>query len=140
MRQTLNSRPARAVRIHCPATAATIAAMRDGQADAIETDPAVAPLLAIIRADNPLGDFGLYKGVVEIALGHESFIPTGDANPTSGAAGTISLLPSVVLTTYIADDAPEPLVTAALDALVAAHPWETPVIEVWSTSLLTRQG
>jgi hypothetical protein len=139
MSETLHIRPSRAVRIHCPAAAATIEAMRAGRGEAIETDAIVAPLLAIIRADNPLGDFGLYKGVVEIALGYESFVPTAAASPTSGTAGAVSLLPSVILTTYIADGAPEDLVSAALAEIVAAHPWETPVIEICATGLLARQ-
>lgn len=139
MSQLPPRRPARILRIHCPAAAATIEAMRAGHADAIERDPVVAPLLAIIRADNPLGDFGLYTGVVEIAIGYESFIPTADAAPTSGRAGTISLLPSVVLTTYIAGDAAEGMVSAALAEIVAAHPWEVPVIELSAAELLTRQ-
>ena len=139
MTQTPHSRPARTVRIHCPATAATLAAMRAGREDAIEHDPVVAPLLAIIRADNPLGDFGRYKGVVEIALGYESFIPTAEATPTSGKAGATSLLPNVVLTTFIADDAPEERVAAALADIVAAHPWEVPVIELCASELLMRR-
>ena len=139
MSQTLHNTPAHAVRIHCPAGADTIEAMRAGKAQAIEKDPALAPLLAIIRADNPLGDFGLYKGVVEIALGYESFIPTEQASPTIGKADTVCLLPSLILTTYIADGAPAEAVSAALAEIVSAHPWETPVIELCATALLTRQ-
>jgi hypothetical protein len=143
MSQTLHSNPAHAVRIHCPASVDMIEAMRAGEVQAIETDPTVAPLLAIIRADNPLGDFGLCKGVVEIALGYESFTPTEEVSPTTGKAGAVCLVPSVILTTYIAeyiaDGAAWDAVSAALAEIVAAHPWETPVIELCATALLTRQ-
>ena len=140
MNAGLHGRAARALRIHCPASAETVAAIRTGRSEAIEADPAIAPLLAIIRGDNPLGDFGLYKGVVEIALGLESFIPTAGAQPTAGSAGAISLLPTVVLTTYIADEAPQTQISAALAALLAAHPWEAPVIELCPVELLRRDG
>lgn len=95
-------------------------------------------MLAIIRAENPLGDFGLYKGVVEISTGFESFSPTAEAKPTSGGAGEVAVSPTVIITTYIRDDAPEELVAASLNELVAAHPWEVPVIEVFQTSLVGR--
>jgi hypothetical protein len=112
--------------------------MRAGQVGAIERDAVIAPLLAIIRADNPLGDFGTYQGVVEIALGAESFVPSADAAPAEGTAGAVSLLPNVILTTYIADDAPEPLVSMTLAKIAAAHPWEVPVIEIIRAELLVK--
>ncbi|MEL0210106.1 MAG: hypothetical protein VW891_05915, partial [Novosphingobium sp.] len=92
-------------------------------------------MLAVIRADNPLGDFTLYKGVCEIALGWESFQPGPDAKPTLGSAEARTLSPTVIITTYACADAElEP----ALDALMAVHPWEVPVIEVTEVDLLVR--
>jgi hypothetical protein len=41
-------------------------------------------MLAIVRGDNPLGDFGLYRGVVELHPGWENFEPTAGATPTLG--------------------------------------------------------
>lgn len=138
MTQSHPARSASAVRIHCPVEPATFQALLAGRSDALSADPVLARTLAIIRGDNPLGDFGLYKGVVEIALGFESFLPTADARPVSGTAGAVSVSPTVILTTYLADDAPQDLASAALAQLVAAHPWETPVIEVCPTQLLVR--
>lgn len=124
-----------AVKIHCPVSAATLAAMLAGDASAVERDETAAAILAIIRADNPLGDFALYGGVVEIAPGWESFTPGAAATPTLGNAGNAALSPTVVLTTYApAGSDIEPV----LAALMAAHPWEVPVIEIRDVELLIR--
>lgn len=128
-------RRAVAVKVHCPVTAQTLAALIAGDEAALERDPTAAAILAVIRADNPLGDFGLYKGVCEITPGWESFQPGPDARPTLGAAGARSLSPTAILTTYA--DAEADLSTA-LDALMAAHPWEVPVIELSDVELLVR--
>lgn len=114
--------------------------MLAGSGEALEEDAVAGRMLAIIRADNPLGDFGLYKGVVEIAFGYEGFTPTIDAEPASGAAGSNTILPTAILTTYIDDQAPQEQVLAAIDELAAAHPWEVPVIELLSTRLIARSG
>ncbi|ABD25422.1 hypothetical protein Saro_0977 [Novosphingobium aromaticivorans DSM 12444] len=132
---TLARRAAIAVKIHCPVSAATLAAMLAGDASAIELDETAAAILAIIRADNPLGDFALYGGVVEIGLGWESFTPGAAANPALGTAGSAALSPTAILTTYApAGSDIEP----ALAALMAAHPWEVPVIEIRDVELLIR--
>ena len=82
-----------------------------------------------------MGDFGLYHGVVEIGTGWESFTPSPDAAPTLGAAGTATLSPTVILTSYVAAEAD---IEGALAALLAAHPWEVPVIELSQAELLVR--
>lgn len=128
-------RRALAVKIHCPIQPETLAAMIAGENGALERDPAASAILAVIRDDNPLGDFGLYKGVCEIASGLESFKPGADASPTLGAAGIRSLSPTAILTTY-ADSGAN--IAEALAALMAAHPWEVPVIELSDVELLVR--
>ena len=139
MTDIASTRPARTVRIHCPVEAATLQAMLAGQADAAMRDPALAAMLAIIRADNVLGDFGSYKGVVEIGLGFESFIPAVEARPAYGTAGAPAISPTVILTTYVAAEASDAAIAVALDSLMAAHPWEVPVIEVAPTTLVVRR-
>ena len=124
-----------AVKIHCPVLPGTLAAMLAGDASALEADPAAAACLAIIRSDNALGDFGLYHGVCEIGIGWESFTPSPEAAPTLGSAGDMALSPTVILTTYAPADAD---IDAALAALMAAHPWEVPVIELAEVVLLVR--
>ena len=122
-------RRARKVRIHCPLDQGVFAALLGGEGEAIERDPTAAKMLAIIRADNPLGDFGAYKGVVEISFGLESFTPTADAAPALGVAGRPAISPTAILTTYVDEGADPELVRAALRQLATAHPWEIPVIE-----------
>ena len=128
-------RDALAVKIHCPIAPATLSALLAGDGTALEADPAAAAILGLLRTGSPLGDFGLYHGVVEIAPGWEHFTPAAGATPTLGKADAASLSPTVILTTYAPADAD---IDSALSALMAAHPWEVPVIEVQRTRLLVR--
>ena len=123
-------RAARKVRIHCPLDQDTFARLLKGDLAALEKDPVAARILSVIRAPNPLGDFDVYQGVFEVSLGVEGFTAALGANPAMGAPGATTLSPTAIITTYVdvAADAVE--VAAALDALVRAHPWETPVIEI----------
>jgi hypothetical protein len=114
---------------------ATFAALLAGRCDALEQDTAAAAVLAAIRGAG-LGDFGRYTGVVEAGLGVEIFTPTAAAVPTLGAAGMTSHSPTLILTTWADADAPG--LEAAIAAIVAAHPWEVPVIELSDAWL--RQG
>lgn len=133
-------RDATLVRIHVPVAPATLAAMLAGDGEAAERDETLAAILAVIRDGNPLGDFGLYGGVVEIAPGWESFRSGADARPTLGAAGESSLSPTVILTTYAPCAPDDPALLAAIDRLLDVHPWEVPVIEVTATRLAQRSS
>lgn len=132
---TVRLRQAIAVKIHCPVSAETLSALTAGDHGALDRDPAAARVLAVIRADNPLGDFGAYHGVCEITPGWESFRPGPDAKPTLGQTGEQSVSPTAILTTYAAAQAD---LSAALGALMDAHPWEVPVIELSQVDLLVR--
>lgn len=123
-------RAARRVIIRCPVSADTFAALIRGDFAALESDPWAARTLAVIRTHPVLGDFGLYRGVFEAALGIEGFTPTARATPVAGASGHDTLSPTVTITTYLDADADPRSTQAALDALLAAHPWEIPVIEL----------
>ncbi|MBB5685764.1 hypothetical protein [Sphingobium boeckii] len=131
-------RPARALRIHCPVDAATLQALLDGDMNVMRADPLLAGMLRIIEDDNPLGDFTLYQGVVEITPGWECFTPLPEARPAKGTADAPAISPTVILTTYIAAGAPEPQLADALDRIMALHPWEVPVIELVEMHLLVR--
>ena len=135
--QTASKRALR-VAVHVPVAAETLAALLAGQRGALESDPVMARMLAILRAPGALGDFGIYHGVGEIGLGWETFAPSPDANPTLGSAGAVEHSPTVTLVSWIPSDAPAEAVDAALAALMDAHPWEVPVIEVTETRLLMR--
>ncbi|MCH7628572.1 MULTISPECIES: hypothetical protein [Novosphingobium] len=131
-------RTVRAVRIHVPVAPETLAALLAGESAAMERDPVLYAMLAIVRDQPALGDFGLYNGVAEIALGWETFTPGPDAVPTLGTADETTFSPTVTVTTWLRDDAAETDVDAALAALMSAHPWEVPVIEVTESRLLLR--
>ncbi|MCW1382618.1 hypothetical protein OLX02_07260 [Novosphingobium sp. KCTC 2891] len=132
------TRAARAVRIHVPVAPETLQAVLAGNSAAMEADPTLGAMLRIIREQPALGDFGLYDGVAEIGLGWETFTPAADAAPTLGAPGKTAFSPTVTLTTWIASSATEKSVDDALAALMAAHPWEVPVIEVTESRLVVR--
>ena len=125
----------RAVRIHCPIAPETFAALAKGQLGVIETDPVAAAILAMIRQDNELGDFGLYRNVFEISLGLEGFTPTPAASPTLGAADANTLSPTAVITTYVAAEVPDARLSALLAELAGRHPWQIPVIEIGEVRL-----
>lgn len=132
---SFDSRPAMTIRIRCPVRAETWRALVAGDFAALKRDAAAGAMIAIIRSDNPLGDFGLYRGVFEISLGIEGFTPTAEARPTAGAADAATLSPTVTITTYAHAGADRTAMDTALAALVAAHPWEVPVIEVWDAGM-----
>lgn len=128
--RSIRLRAVRTIRIHCPISPETFAALAQGRLEAIEADPVAAPILALIRADNELGDFGLYKGVFELSLGVEGFRPTAAAAPTLGDPRANTLNPTAILATYIDGSVVEERLAALLAELVRRHPWEIPVIEV----------
>lgn len=123
------------LRVYCPVTPETFAALAAGQGAALETDAMVAPVLAAMRKAG-LGDFGSYRGVFEAALGIEVFTPTAAASPVLGVAGETSHSPTLILTSWA--DADSAGLEAAIAAIAAAHPWEVPVIEMSDAWL--RQG
>ena len=128
-----------AIRIYCPIGQATLTALLAGDRAALDRDPALLALLTIIRAPNPLGDFGIYSSVVELAPGWELFTPAAEAAPALGTAGVEQLSPTAVLTVHVDAGIPPSALDPLLDALLAAHPWEVPVIELASTRLLLRR-
>jgi hypothetical protein len=116
--------------VHCPVSARTLAALTRGEVDALASDPTARPLLAVLRADPALGDFGLYRSVFAIEAGLEGFTPAEDAEPAFGAPGEPALTPAVVVTSYIDAAVPPDAINRAVQALLDVHPWQTPVIEL----------
>lgn len=132
------SKRALRVAVHVPVAAETLSALLAGNRSVLESDPVMARMLAILRSPGALGDFGVYHGVAEIGLGWETFAPSPEANPTLGAAGKIEHSPTVTLVSWIPAEAPAEAIDTALAALMDAHPWEVPVIELTETRLLVR--
>lgn len=125
----------RVVRVHCPVSANLLVRLQAGEAAALEDDPVLAGVVAVIRGSDVLGAIGPYRGVFELGFGLESFVPGADAVPTTGRAGEAEVVPTVVVKTYAAEGAD---IAAALAAIVAVHPWEVPVIEVGAVELVGR--
>lgn len=133
-------RPVRVLRLSWPVEAATLAALQGGDSEALERDSSFAGLLAALRADNPLGDFGLYQAVAEVSPCWELFQPQGGANPTLGAAGQSQVSTNLMVTIHADAATPTAEFEAVLDWLVALHPWEVPVIEISQAELAVRAG
>ena len=132
------TRAARALRVFCPVEPDTLTALFAGDVSAMEGDTHLAEMVRIIRSGSALGDFGIYKSVIEISPGWELFTSGPDAAPTMGESGSSSTSPTAILTIYIAQEAPSDLVDRGVAAILKAHPWEVPIVEMSETSLLVR--
>ena len=126
----------RDIRVYCPVVPTTLSALMAGDPGAVERDETAAALLTILRTP-PLGDFGRYREVVELALGYEGFRPGEGAVPALGAVGEASWSPTVILTAMY-DAAAD--VDALAEQLLAAHPWDVPVIAVGEPYRLLVRG
>lgn len=131
-------RKVRVLRLSWPVEPETLAALQAGRAEVLEHDPSFAKLLAALRADNPLGDFGLYQAVAEVSPCWELFQPGQDAQPTLGSAGQSQVSSNLMVTIHVDAATPEAEFEAVLDWLVALHPWEVPVIEISQAELALR--
>ena len=135
----MNSRRnVRVLRLSWPVDPATLVALQSGQADALEADPSFVNLLVALRADNPLGDFGLYQAVAEVSPCWELFQPQGEAKPTLGAAGQSQVSTNLMVTIHVDAEVAEDAFEMILDWLVSIHPWEVPVIEISEAQLALR--
>jgi hypothetical protein len=120
MSRGYGKRAARALRVFCPVQPETLTAMVAGDGSAIERDPHLAEMIRIARSGSALGDFGIYKSVIEISPGRELFTPTADALPIMGTS------PTAILTIYIGKDAPEQAVDEGIAAILKVHPGRFP--------------
>jgi len=64
-----------------------------------------------------------------------AFTPTADSAPAHGVADIAAIVPSARVVTYIPARTPGGDVDRMIDALVSAHPWEHPLVEVDRVSL-----
>ncbi|WP_294334439.1 hypothetical protein [uncultured Sphingomonas sp.] len=123
--------------LHVPVQAETLRRLAAGDAACLDDEPALSAMLAIVREANPLGDFGAYHGVVELGLGWELFTPGDSARPTLGAPNVESRSPTVILRIHVPGEDPS-AADATIRRILAAHPWETPVMERSTAELLSR--
>jgi len=131
-------RQVRVVRLSWPVESATLAALQSGDAEALDRDPSFARLLGALRAENPLGDFGLYRAVAEVSPCWELFQPQDGSSPTLGSAGESRVSTNLMVTIHVDAEVPQDQFEAAIDTLVALHPWEVPVIEISTAELAVR--
>jgi hypothetical protein len=136
LKSSLRLSLAQRITIYCPASREAWLALLAGDASRLEADPAVAPLLATLRAHPEFGALGPYRNVYEVSGGLETFTPGTNARPSLGAAGKTSTTASVVVTTYLPRPVSEVRLAELVAALAASHPWELPVIEVCEVRVL----
>ena len=121
------------VRVHCPVSANVLARLQAREAAALTDDAVLRAVVEVIRGSDVLGAVGPYRGVFELGFGLESFVPQAEAVPTTGRAGEAAMVSTVVVKSYAAEGAD---IARELAAIVAAHPWEVPVIEVGMVALV----
>lgn len=131
-------RAAKVLRIYCPLDDQTRRLVAAGNLAEIDKASALGSMLEIIGREGPLGDFGAYRSVVELSPGWELFTPGPQARPTLGTPGKAEISATAVLTVYMDGHASDADVAQAIDAIMAAHPWEVPVVELTETSLVMR--
>ncbi|MHA6718371.1 hypothetical protein ACX40Y_02855 [Sphingomonas sp. RS6] len=131
-------RQVKRLRVHCPMAPESWRRLMAGDHTALADDPAIGAILAIARDDTPFGDFGLYRGVVELSPGWEIFTPGAHARPALGAAAQETVSPTLILTFHVPADADPAAIDATVDRILAAQPWEIPVIEWDETWLVQR--
>ena len=102
---------------------------------AVASTTSVQEIMRVFREFNFAGSVGTYKSVAEISSGTETFMPTEDSAPVHGVAGITSIVPSARIVTYVAADTSGQDLDRMVGAVVSAHPWEHPVIEVDRVSL-----
>ncbi|MFK0110137.1 hypothetical protein [Streptomyces sp. NPDC091217] len=129
-RKPVRRRTVRAIKVHWPVPAKTLAACAAGDLDALRAEESFAPLLRVLETSPELGDFGVYGDVFEVALGVESFTVRTGARPTLGSVGGRFLSSTLAVTTYVDAAAGDDELALLLARLTDVHPWEVPVIEL----------
>jgi hypothetical protein len=106
-----------------------------GSGLAVASDPAVQEFMRVIRGFDFAGSVGTYRAVAQISGCADTFTPTADSAPVHGTAGTASTVPSARIVTYVPGATPGEDIDRLIAALVSAHPWEHPLIELDRISL-----
>jgi hypothetical protein len=107
----------------------------DGPGPAVASAAAVQEIMRVFRVFDFAGSVGTYRAVAQISGAADTFMPTADSAPVHGAADIASTVPSARVVTYVPAATPGEDVDQLIGALVAAHPWEHPLIELDRVSL-----
>lgn len=97
--------------------------------------PAVQEIMRVIRAFDFAGSVGTYRAVAQVSGAADTFTPTAASAPVHGAADIASTVASARVVTYVPAATPDEDVDRLIGAIVSAHPWEHPLIEVDRVSL-----
>jgi hypothetical protein len=106
-----------------------------GPGTTVASAAAVQEILRVLRAFDFAGSVGTYRAVAQISGGADTFTPTADSAPVHGTADIASTVPSARVVTYVPAATPGEDVDQLIGALVSAHPWEHPLVEVDRVSL-----
>lgn len=131
------TRPAKVLKVHWPISQGTMGRLVAGEIP-LEPGGDLEAVFILVNEHEALGDFGIYRSVLEIVAGWELFTPGASSKPSFGEVGSNATSPTAIITIYIPADIPTDLISAAIDAIVEAHPWEVPVIESYETELIVR--
>ncbi|MFI1855408.1 hypothetical protein [Streptomyces sp. NPDC020480] len=126
----IRRRSVRAIKVYWPVSRQTLAAVAAGDLAALYEDESLAGLFRVLEGSPEVGDFGLYTDVFEVGIGAEGFTAAPGSTPTLGAVGSRSLSPTLTFTTYMDASVADGEVSTVLSRIVAAHPWEVPVVEL----------
>ncbi|MET8945108.1 hypothetical protein ABZX30_16370 [Streptomyces sp. NPDC004542] len=136
----IRRRSVRALKVYWPVSRQTLALAAAGDVEVLRREESLAGLLRVVETSPCLGDFGMYTDVFEVGIGAEGFTTGRGAAPTLGAVGEQTLSPTLTVTTYIDASVPEDELSHALSRIVAAHPWEVPVVELSAPVELVTRG
>ncbi|MER6142416.1 hypothetical protein ABT174_20610 [Streptomyces sparsogenes] len=126
----IRRRSVRAIKVYWPVSRQTLATLAEGEVAVLHEDESLAGLFRALEASPELGDFGLYTDVFEVGVGAEGFTAAPGSTPALGAVGSRSLSPTLTFTTYLDASVADDEVSRVLSRIVAAHPWEVPVVEL----------
>jgi len=107
----------------------------EGPGLTVASAAAVQEIMRVLREFDFAGSVGTYRAVAQISGGADTFTPTADSAPGHGVADIAAIVPSARVVTYIPARTPGGDVDRMIDALVSAHPWEHPLVEVDRVSL-----
>lgn len=94
--------------------------------------PDLKPIYEILLKEKEVGHMGDYAAVCNMAITYESYIPGDGSNPTAGNKNQPSLVKSLKFTTFAEERVLDASIERFAKHVINAHPWEHPVIEIYS--------
>lgn len=126
----ITRRKVRAIKVYWPVSHSTLARVSAGDLGALRSDDSFGAFIDVLESSSCVGDFGVYRDVYEVGLGAEGFTTRSGATPALGAIGERTLSPTLTVTVHVDHSVPEDEISQVLGQILAAHPWEVPVLEL----------